>query len=149
VRVDAHPRGARIGDSRHSQGTVEDASGNDGARNEADHETWLCQLNSPLWHRVCDDDEQLVGLNAAEPQSPWLACAHNRTTRDLQVLRVVLTDPAARKPTRGPESDSAGVLATGRVTVSGFAEEDVNDAAVVVAIGPKPSGGYWFGHGMS
>jgi hypothetical protein len=36
---------------------------------------------------------------------------------------------------------------TGRVTVSGLAEKDVNDAAVVVAIGPKPSGGYWFGYG--
>jgi hypothetical protein len=66
---------ARVGDTGHSQGTADDASGNDGARNEADQTTrHVCvQLNSPLWHRVCDDDEQLLGLNAAEPQSPWLA----------------------------------------------------------------------------
>ena len=35
----------------------------------------------------------------------------------------------------------------GRVTVSGVVEKDVNAPAVVVAVGPKPSGGYWFGYG--
>jgi hypothetical protein len=55
-------------------------------------------------------------------------------------------------PAPSPKSDLVSfnnlqMNGTGRVTVSGFAEEDVNDAAVVVAIGPKPSGGYWFGYG--
>ncbi len=36
---------------------------------------------------------------------------------------------------------------TGGVTVSGVAEKDVNATGVVVAIGPKPSGGYWSGFG--
>ena len=35
----------------------------------------------------------------------------------------------------------------GRVTVSGVVEKDVHAPAVVVAVGPKPSGGYWFGYG--
>ena len=36
---------------------------------------------------------------------------------------------------------------TGGVTVSGFTENDVNATGVFVAIGPKPSGGYWSGFG--
>jgi hypothetical protein len=36
---------------------------------------------------------------------------------------------------------------TGGVTVSGITDKDVNATGVFVAIGPKPSGGYWSGFG--
>src|SRR6478752_3742321 len=36
---------------------------------------------------------------------------------------------------------------TGGVTLSGITDKDVNATGVFVAIGPKPSGGYWSGFG--
>ena len=36
---------------------------------------------------------------------------------------------------------------TGGVTVSGITDKDVDATGVFVAIGPRPSGGYWSGFG--
>ena len=76
------------------------------------------------------------------------------TTTVIGVLNVHDSAPVAKEPPPTAVSHKSDLVSFNkvqwngdRVTVAGVAEKDVDAPAVVVAIGPKPSGGYWFGYG--
>ena len=72
---------------------------------------------------------------------------------DPPVTNVSTTSPTTVSSTSpSPKSDHVSfnqlqMNGTGGVTVSGITDKDVDATGVFVAIGPRPSGGYWSGFG--